>query len=87
MTDIKIRTFELKDYSRQLKDIMDKNGNHTEANIFFTSEMEYYGKTLKWISKDFFNKLLHTSQSIISKFGNSWIRALICLIVFSIVAM
>lgn len=43
----------MKDNYRQLKHVMDKNGNHTEANKFYAKEMEYYEKTLgiekKWL--------------------------------------
>jgi hypothetical protein len=32
----------MKDNYRQLKFVMDKNGNYTEANNFFSKEMDYY---------------------------------------------
>lgn len=35
-----------KDSYRQLKHVMDKNWNHTEANKFYALEMEYYERTL-----------------------------------------
>jgi len=76
----------LKDNYRQLKHVMDKNWNHTEANKFFAKEMYYYWKILSW-RNNFFNKLLHTFQWITSDFGNNWLRALICLIGFSVIAI
>lgn len=36
----------LKDNYRQLKHVMDKNWNHTEANKFYSKEMEYYWKII-----------------------------------------
>lgn len=49
-----------KDNYRQLKHVMDKNWNHTEANKFYAKEMEYYWKSIN-ISEfniySIFNKL------------------------------
>ena len=42
----KLSTLQLRDNYRQLKFVMDKNWNHTEANKFYAKEMEYYWKTL-----------------------------------------
>jgi len=51
----------MKDNYRQLKFVMDKNWNHTEANKFFAKEMEYYEKTKKidnssilWLVQDLY---------------------------------
>lgn len=52
--DLEVSNNELKDYSRQLKDLLDKNWNHTEANKFFAKEMEYYEKIID--SKKIFEK-------------------------------
>lgn len=45
----------LKDNYRQLKFVMDKNWNHTEANKFFAKEMLYYSKTLGIEKSNFFS--------------------------------
>ncbi len=83
---INIETKEQKDNYRQLKHVMDKNWNHTEANKFFALEMEYYGKTLKWDKKDFVNKLIHEFQYYTSRFWNSIIRSLISLLILIIIS-
>lgn len=77
---------EQKDNYRQLKHVMDKNANYTEANKFFTLEMEYYGKTLNWISKDFINKLIHEFQYHTSRFWNSVILSIISLLILIIIS-
>lgn len=46
----KIKLEKLKDNYRQLKFIMDKNGNYTEANKFFEKEMDNYWLSL-WLKK------------------------------------
>ena len=50
----KLSDLQLKDNYRQLKFVMDKNWNHTEANKFFEMEMFYYEKIVD--SKKIFEK-------------------------------
>ena len=69
----------MKDNYRQLKHVMDKNANYTEANIFFGLEIYYYYKSLKWYN---FNKIILLIQWLISYFWNSWILAIIWIIVY-----
>ncbi|MCH8518238.1 hypothetical protein LAT59_00530 [Candidatus Gracilibacteria bacterium] len=57
-----ISNSKLKDNYRQLKFIMDKNGNHTEANIFYAKEMEYYEKTKKIDNTTFYQLILELYQ-------------------------
>lgn len=73
-----LNNINLKDNYRQLKFVMDKNGNYTEANKFFAKEMEYYGKSLDWKNNKF-EKFIFEFQKIISDFWNSWIRPLVFL--------
>ena len=56
--DGKIDFKKMKDNYRQLKFVMDKNGNHTEANKFYAKEMEYYEKTLGIMQKWFWGTLI-----------------------------
>lgn len=68
----RISDTQMKDNYRQLKHVMDKNWNHTEANNFFAKEMEYYGKTL---DRNNFNKVIYLINKYSSDFWNNWIRA------------
>jgi len=49
----KLNEKQLKDNYRQLKHVMDKNWNHTEANKFYEKEMDFYWLTL-WLEKVWF---------------------------------
>ena len=78
-----VNNIALKDNYRQLKYVMDKNWNHTEANKFYAKEMEMYWKTLKLFSMDFFNKIIFVFQNVVSSFWNSWFRVFFIIFVFS----
>lgn len=90
----------LKDNYRQLKFVMDKNWNHTEANKFYAKEMKTYRNSIDplklWFNKIFqkgFNwKEAKKLWSIISlwfsyqvnDFGNNWIRPLFFIILLAL---
>ncbi len=67
---------ELKDYYRQLKYVMDQNGNYTEWNHFFAKEMDEYWKTLN----NKIDNIVYSVQKIISNFWNNWINSFLLLI-------
>ncbi len=62
---VKIRYKKMKDNYRQLKFVMDKNGNYTEANHFYAKEMQFHMQHLEAILK---NK----KQKDISSLEKSW---------------
>ncbi len=68
--------FKMKDNYRQLKFVMDKNWNLTEANKFFSREMDNYYLSLNW-KENFSRKLLLSIQNLISFFWNDWIRVIL----------
>ena len=53
-----------KDNYRQLKFVMDKNWNYTEANKFYAKEMEYYEKTLGIEKKWFWWTLIEILKTV-----------------------
>jgi len=61
--EIEIPTKKMKDNYRQLKHVMDKNGNHTEANKFYTKEMQEYWKDLNVIEWFWRNLFIILSQA------------------------
>ena len=81
----KILDLNIKDNYRQLKHVMDKNWNYTEANRFYANEMKSYGKTLSW-EKDYFNKMIHSFQYHVSDFWSSWAKALVSLLLFVLIS-
>ena len=89
---IKISNRKLKDNYRQLKFLMDKNWNHTEANKFFAKEMEYYGNTLDIFNIPYsrifnLNWWIFFLQLLISNFWNSWIRPILWILIFANLAI
>lgn len=63
----KLSKYQIKDNYRQLKFVMDKNGNYTEWNKFYSKEMEAYMRTLDikytssfWLIKELY---LHNFMS------------------------
>lgn len=80
-----INYWKMKDNYRQLKHVMDKNWNHTEANNFFSKEMQNYYLSLDWFSKDFNKKIILFIQGIISSFGNNWIMPIILIFGLSLI--
>ena len=75
----KITTKTLKDNYRQLKHVMDKNWNHTEANEFFAREMKKHYQSLKWYD---INKIILLIQWVISYYWNSWLLPIIWIVLF-----
>lgn len=69
----------MKDNYRQLKHVMDKNANYTEANKFYVQEMEYHGKVLEIFSLEW---LIHSFKNTISNFWNNWVRTLLVIFIF-----
>lgn len=78
-----ITTKALKDNYRQLKHVMDKNWNHTEANKFFALEMQEYSKldNLSW-----YEKISLWIQKFISAYWNNWLRAFCIIILFALIS-
>ena len=72
----------MKDNYRQLKFVMDKNWNYTEANKFFWHEMFCYSNTLGW-REDLNEKLILYFQEIISDYWNDWIRPLFWILILA----
>ena len=66
----KLKNKKMKDNYRQLKFVMDKNWNHTEANKFYWLEMEYY---MKIKSTSNYEKFILFSSYLLNNFWNSWI--------------
>lgn len=56
----------MKDNYRQLKHVMDKNANYTEANEFYALEMDYlrklYSETNKFPIKDIKNDNYYSKE-------------------------
>jgi uncharacterized protein YjbI with pentapeptide repeats len=75
---------QLKDNYRQLKFIMDKNWNYTEANKFYDWEMSYYIFSWNWLKK-LHNNILWFFQLIISQFWNNWFLSLLWIILFGFI--
>jgi len=74
----------MKDNYRQLKFVMDKNWNYTEANRFFEKEMEYYGKELKenwWWQERFILWI----QKEISFFWKNWFKVILLIITLALI--
>lgn len=76
---INISNKEQKDNYRQLKHVMDKNANYTEANDFFSREMTKHYQSLKWYD---INKVILLIQWVISYYWNSWLLAIMWIILF-----
>jgi len=76
---------QLKDNYRQLKHVMDKNWNYTEANKFFEKEMDYYERELK--EKSFFNqeRIILFFQKWISYFWKSWLVPILWIFVLAFI--
>jgi hypothetical protein len=70
----------MKDNYRQLKHVMDKNWNHTEANKFFALEMEYYSK-LENIS--LYEKISLLFQKLVNNYWNNWFNNFIIILLFA----
>lgn len=81
--DWKINNKSLKDNYRQLKHVMDKNWNHTEANKFFALEMEYYSK-LENISR--YEKFSLWIQKNVNDYWNNWLKNFLIVIWFAILS-
>lgn len=86
---------QLKDIYRQLKHVMDKNWNHTEADIFHQKEMEYHKYELKeiilkeklkntFLSNNVGKEIALTIWKNISNFWNNWIKPLFYLMIISL---
>lgn len=73
----------MKDNYRQLKHVMDKNANHTEANKFFALEMQYCSKieNITW-----YEKLSLRLQKYINDYWNNWFKNLLWIIWFAILS-
>jgi hypothetical protein len=54
--------------------VMDKNGNYTEANNFFSKEMDYYFQDISWINP---KKYLLLIQWLLSYFWNCWFLTIV----------
>jgi hypothetical protein len=73
----------MKDNYRQLKHVMDKNWNHTEANKFFALEMEYYSK-LDNIS--LYEKVSLWFQKLINNYWNNWFKNFLIILLFALLS-
>jgi len=64
------------DIFRQLKFVNDNQGNHIEANLFYTMEMEKYKSDIldnkTWFSNWWQEKLIFLFGKKLSNFGQSW---------------
>jgi len=64
------------DIFRQLKFVNDNQGNHHEANLFYTMEMEKYKNDIldnkNWFSNWWQEKLIFLFGKKLSNFGQSW---------------
>lgn len=68
---------------RIIKNSFDKNGNHIEANKYFSQEMKAYKRELdNYKGKDYlWTKLVIKLNNLISDFGESYIKPIIILLV------
>jgi|GEM_PF-4255175 len=76
------------DIFRQLKFVNDNQGNHIEANLFYTMEMEKYkNDTLdkkNWLSNWWQEKLIFNLNKKISNFSKSWFLPLLWIFIINI---
>ena len=75
-----ISTRTLKDNYRQLKHVMDKNWNHTEANKFFALEMEYHSKSPNLSLYENFSLWV---QKFVNNFWGNWFRNFVIILFFA----
>lgn len=66
---------------RIIKNSFDKNGNHIEANNYFIREMNAYKSELKGSKGNCSKKFIIYLNSLISSFGQSYLRPLFILLV------
>lgn len=78
-----INNKKMKDNYRQLKYIMDKNGNLTEANMFYAKEMHYLFLSLSWFRTPL-KKFLLLFLGAVSYFGNNWALPILYLFIAGI---
>lgn len=66
---------------RIIKHALDAHGSHIEANKYFALEMKKFQKEL---STNFWDSLIYKINGLTSDFGQSYLRAISCIIILSI---
>jgi len=76
------------DIFRQLKFVNDNQGNHIEANLFYTMEMEKYKSDIldnkSWLSNWWQDKLIFLFGKKLSNFGQSWFLPFLWILIFNL---
>jgi len=76
------------DMFRQLKFVNDNQGNHIQANLFYTMEMEKYKSVVldnkNWFSNCWQEKLIFLFGKKLSNFGQSWFLPLLWIMIFNL---
>jgi hypothetical protein len=76
------------DIFRQLKFVNDNQGNHIEANLFYTMEMEKYKSdnldNKSWFSNWWQEKLIFLFGRKLSNFGQSWFLPFLWILLFNL---